>query len=413
MALRLRRFAESIGWWDALRTSGTERILAVNALTDAAGTGLAAVCLPFFAIRVAGVSAAGIALALSIVGLCELLAAVPNGALASRTGITRFILVTKLIQAAAFAGLAISHGLTALIALAALIGAARAGGNGLNQALTVSVLGEKQRAAALGTVRALRNIGYLVAGSAASYVLATGSHGALRAGLVVNGLSFLVGAVCVARLRPAPTAGTSTEKTDWSVLRDFSYLGLIVAGAVFGSSLVVIDVGLPLWVLRYPVIPAWTVAMIVTLNTLIVVIFQYFFSTRVSTVRRAVKALLVSAVAFAVMSLALAVAPRATTVVSVLLMLMVAVTLTLGELCESPAWWTVAFEFAPETRRTEYLSAFDLCWAIVGVAGPAAMAAVVALGPLGWVLYGAVVALAGFTAVALIRRRETPLVTAP
>jgi MFS family permease len=406
MAHSVLRLARSVGWWDALATPGPPRLLSVNALTDAAGTGLAAVCLPFFAVRVAGISAVGVALCLSAAGLCEVAAAVPNGAIAARIGIVRFVIATKLAQAAAFTALAFAHGLGQVVVLAAITGAARAGQNGLNQALTVSVLGEEQRAGALGSIRALRNIGYLGAGAAASYVLASGSHVALRIALVVNGASFLVGAACVLRLRLGePAAAAAADKTNWSVLTDFTYLGLILAAAVFGSSLVVIDVGLPLWVLRYPVIPAWTVAMVVTLNTLIVVLFQYRFSTRISRVDQAVRAIGLSAVAFCVMSAALVLTPHAGVVIGVVLFLVVAAALTVGELCESPAWWTVSFKLAPKAQVTEYLSAFDLCWAVVGVAGPAAMAGVVALGPSGWVWYGVLVVLAGAAAVILIRRR--------
>ena len=77
----------------------------------------------------------------------------------------------------------------------------------------------------------------------------------------------------------------------------------------------------------------------------------------------------------------------------------------IGELLESPSWWTVSFELAPAGRRNEYLAAFDLSWALVAIAGPAAMAGIVALGSAGWVLYGLVLLLAAAGGTVLIRRR--------
>jgi MFS family permease len=402
------RLLRSLGWWDALAKPGPTRVLSVNSLTDAAGSGLAAICLPFFALRVAGLSAAGLGLILSVAGACEIAAAVPAGAMAGRIGVFRYTVATKIAQVLVFGLMAVSHGFVPLLVLAAGVGVSRAGANGLSQALTVAVLGEEQRAAALGAVRALRNIGYLLAGAIGAWFLATGSRTELRIALAVNAASFAVGAVCTLMLRPQGKVSV-TERTNWSVLRDWEYLGLVLAAAVFGSSLVVIDVGLPLWVLRYSFIPSWTVAVVVTLNTAIVVILQYRFSSRITQVRHAARGIRLAAVAFCVMAALLAVTPWTPALVAVGLLIVVALALTAGELFESPSWWTLSFELAPADRRTEYLSAFDLSWAVVGIAGPAAMAGVVALGPAGWLLYGCLMVAAAAGGLLLVRRRTRRL----
>jgi MFS family permease len=401
----LRATLASVGWWDALATRGPTRLLAINATTDAAGTGLAAVCLPFYAIKVAGLGAAGLALVLSVAGVCELLAAVPNGVAASKFGVARFSTAAKLAQAAVYLVMAFSHGLLALLVISAAGSVARAGANGLNQALTVSALGESERAKALGALRALRNIGYLTAGAGAALILATGSPLALRLALLANGASFVVGAACLIRLRLS-SRPQAPGRTDWSVLRDLEYFGLIACAAVFGSSLVVLDVGLPLLVLRHREIPAWTVAVVVMINTLVVIALQYTFSRRISQTSQAVRAVRASAVAFWVMAAIFALAPSVPPWQAVVLLLVAAVALTLGELLESPSWWTVSYELAPADRKNEYLAAFDLTWALIAIAGPAAMAGIVALGATGWLLYGLVLGVAAAAGTWLAQRRE-------
>ena len=400
----LRWALTSVGWWDALATRGPTRLLAINATTDAAGTGLAAVCLPFYAIKVAGLSAAGLALVLSVAGICELLAAVPNGALAGRFGVVRFSIAAKIVQAGVYLVMAFSHGLAGLLAISAVGAVARAGANGLNQSLTVTALGEDERASALGALRALRNIGYLVAGGLAAAILATGSPLALRLALLSNGASFVVGAVCLIRL-PLGAPPQAPGRTDWSVLRDLEYFGLIVCAAVFGSSLVVLDVGLPLLVLRHPMIPAWTVAMVVVINTVIVVAVQYAFSKRITQTVLAIKAIRASAVAFWVMAAIFALAPSVSRWLAVILLVTGAAALTLGELLESPSWWTVSYELAPAARKNEYLAAFDLSWALIAIAGPAAMAGIVASGALGWLFYGVALTVAAAAGTWLARHR--------
>jgi MFS family permease len=406
MAPRLRRLRASVGWWDALATPGPTRVLALNALVDAGGTGLAAVCLPFYAIRVAGLGTGELALVLTVAGLCELLAAVPNGAVAGRLGVKPFTIAAKLVQAAAYGGLAFSGGLPAVLAASVVAGIARAGGSGLNQSLTVAVLGEQERAGTLGAVRALRNIGYLVAGGLGGLILATDSATGLRLALLANGVSFLAGAWWVATLRPQRRAEVP-ERTDWSVLRDWEYLGLICCAAVFGSSLVVLDVGIPLWTLQHDNVPTWTTAAFVIMNTLLVVLLQVRFAKRVDKVPAARRGIKVSALAFCVMAVLLALTPWAPTPVAVALVGAAAVALTFGELLESPSWWTVSYELAPAGRKDEYLAAFDLSWAFIGIAGPGAMAGIVTLGSSGWLLYGLALVLAAACGTALVRRRST------
>jgi hypothetical protein len=100
-----------------------------------------------------------------------------------------------------------------------------------------------------------------------------------------------------------------------------------------------------------------------------------------------------------------ALSPLGPTPLAVLLVLGGAVALTFGELLESPSWWTVSYELSPAGRKDEYLAAFDLSWGVVAIAGPAAMAAVVSLDSLGWLLYGGVLLLAAASGTAVIGRR--------
>jgi MFS family permease len=408
MTSALRRALSAVGWWDTLVAPGPSRILALNALVDAGGTGLAAVCLPFYALTVAGLDVRALALVLSVAGLCELVAAVPNGALAGRFGVRRFTVAAKLVQALGYLVLAVAHGLVLVLVLVALTGVARAGNSGLNQSLTVAVLGEGERAGTLGAVRALRNIGYLLSGAIGGLVLATGSTVALAVALAVNGLSFAFGMWCVLRLRPTARAEVP-DRTDWSVLRDWGYLALILSAAVFGSSLVVLDVGLPLWVLRHHVIPRWTVAAAVVLNTAVVVVLQVRFASAISGIRQAVRSIRLSSLAFCGLAGLLALTTLVPGPLAVLLVLAGVAALTLGELLESPSWWTVSYELAPARRKDEYLAAFDLSWAVVAIAGPAAMAAVVSLDSLGWLLYGGVLLLAAGFGTTVVQRRAAAM----
>ncbi|MGE7391101.1 MFS transporter [Streptomyces sp. NPDC004126] len=401
----LSRALSGLGWWDVFKTGGPKRVLAFNGLVDAAGTGMAAVCLPFFAVLSAGLGAGELALVLSVSGVCELLLTVPNGALAGRIGVHRFTVISKVVLGLLFCVLPFVQGLTGVLVVSVLAAAARAGSRGLNQTLTVAVLGEGERAGMLGVIRALRNIGYLLSGAAGALLVSSGSDLLLQAGLFVNGLSFFFGALCVARLSPAGPLEVSRERTDWSVLRDWEYFALTVCAAVFGSSLVVLDVGLPLWALRHDNIPKAMVGLVVVVNTLMVVILQYRFTQRTADVPSAGRGISTSAVAFAVASLLLAWSADLTSYAVIGVLLAAAVFLTFGEMLESPAWWTISYELAPADRKNEYLAAFDLSTGIVSIAGPVAMALVVGADATGWLVYGAVLLAAAGVGALLTGRR--------
>jgi MFS family permease len=202
----------------------------------------------------------------------------------------------------------------------------------------------------------------------------------LRLALLLNAASFLVGAFCVSRQRTTrPTEPPG--RTDWSVLRDMRYGGLVLCAAAFGNSLVVLDVGLPLWALRHPgSVPAWTVPLLVLVNTALVVLLQCRFAQEVNGVPSALRRLRFSTLAFCLMCGLVAPTAHTGTAGAVLLLLIAGVLLTFSELTESPSWWSLSYELAPERRRTEYFSAFDLSWAVVGMAGPAEMVPVVSGG---------------------------------
>jgi hypothetical protein len=72
----------------------------------------------------------------------------------------------------------------------------------------------------------------------------------------------------------------------------------------------------------------------------------------------------------------------------------------------------VSYELAPAGRKDEYLAAFDLSWALIGIAGPGAMAGIVALGSRGWLLYGLALLLAAACGTALTHRRFTRMADA-
>ncbi|MEU9047981.1 MULTISPECIES: MFS transporter [unclassified Kitasatospora] len=411
MTGRLRSFFSLLGWWDVLATPGTSRILGVNGLVDAAGMGLSVICLPFYLVQVEGLSNAQLAVVLTAGGITEMLAAVPAGALAGRFGIGPYSVLSRIGRAAVYLGLVLVHDFVSLLLLTVLLGALRAGSNGLMQSLVGVVIPGDSRTGMFAAIRALRNIGYLVAGSVGALLLSSGSGTAVRAGLLVNAATFAVGAVLMYAVRVKSVAPEESRKTDWSVLRDFNYLGLIASSAVFTSSILVLSVALPLWVLRTGDIPKWTVGVVVIINTALVIVLQHWCSQVARTVAGSLRALRIAMIGFVAMVGLFCVSALHSAALATVAVLLAGAMLTVGELFEGPAWWTISYELAPPERNKQYLAAFDLNMAAVNVAGPVLCVAMIQAGWLGWLVYGALLVAATALAhrlVAVRTRRTAP-----
>lgn len=393
MATALRRLGALVGWWDAFRQPGPRRILSLNSLIDATGTGVAAICLPFYLLLVVHLSAGQFAVVLSAGGIAELAAGVANGAVAGRIGVYRFVIITRLCHAGGFIALSFLTSFPWLVVLSVFIGAFRGGAGGLNQSLIASIVGE-QRQSTLAVTRALRNIGYLCASALGALLVSLHGPVPLRSALMINGLTFLASAWLLHRIRPANIKGRAEGPLDWSVLRDFRYLGLIGAAAVFAGGVIVLDVALPLWVMRHHDVPRAVVAAALAINTVLVVLLQYTFSKKSDDVPGALHSIRRSAVALGLMAAVFVVASLVPGWAAVLCVLLIGVLLTFGEMYESPAWWTLSFELAPKERSAEYLATFDIAYAIVNIVGPPLAAVIVSHDVTGWIGYAAVLAAA-------------------
>jgi hypothetical protein len=260
-------------------------------------------------------------------------------------------------------------------------------------------------------IRALRNVGYLVSGSAGAVLLSLGSGSMVAAGLLVNALTYAVGAVLVSRVPGTTEAPGESASFDWSVLRDLNYLGLIASSAVFSSSLLVLGIALPLWVLHVGGVPKWSVGLVVVINTAMVIVLQHRCSQGARTLPGSLRSLRISVAGFAAMAALLALSATHHVVLATVAILVAGALLTVGELYEGPAWWTISFELAPPERRDQYLAAFDLNMALVNVAGPTLFVALVRADWVGWLAYALLLVAATAVAHRLVARRS--LRTAP
>jgi MFS family permease len=402
----LGRVVRSLGWWSVIRQGGPGRTLSIVALTDAFGTALFAGTVAILLTTTTRLTVSQIGLGLSIGGLAGILAAVPAGALGDQLGPKQFLVAAAIGSALGYALYPTAHSLLALSVFASWVAICAAGVWPAQQALLGTLLPEAERVTVIASTRAVRNIGYAVAGLTVSVMLMIGGTGALWAAAGLNALTFALAAVLIARLPATPPAPRHGERRYAAGLRNLRYVLLMVLSTVYALTLVLLDVGIPLWIVTRTGAPRAVAGIVLTVNTVLVVLLQVRVAKGIDTPAAAVRGLRRATGCFALAFGCIALAGPVPAVLATVAILGGAVLLTFGEMLESSSWWTVSYELAPAASRTEHLAVFSLNYPLAATIGPALITTVIAHGWVGWCALTLLFVVAGLAATPLVRAIE-------
>jgi hypothetical protein len=170
-----------------------------------------------------------------------------------------------------------------------------------------------------------------------------------------------------------------------------------------------IDVALPLWVVRETEAPAWTIGAVFVVNTVLVVFFQYRVAKGVRSIDDGLRALRWSGLLlFAGMALyAVSGMPRSPLGAAVALLAAVVV-LTFGEMQQTASMTEISFRLVPDRKYGQYQGFFGMGSTLSEAIAPLALTWLVLYqGTLGWLVLGGVILAASFAmraGVALARR---------
>jgi MFS family permease len=232
-----------------------------------------------FFTRVIGVSAATVGVGLTIAGGVGVSAAFVAGYLSDRVGAPRVLLAATLGQGLAlvaylFAGTAVAFCLIACVAL---------GTQSTQRTAQMTLLAQHftghDRVAVRARLRVTTNVFIGLGSASAAGALAVGTPSAYLIAMLSSAVLVLASAVpqrALTGLR-RPAAGEPVRPSvvpGHSPLRDRTYLAVTALNAIMSIQFGMLTVGVPLWVTGHTRAPAPTVAVLLTLNTVIVALFQ-------------------------------------------------------------------------------------------------------------------------------------------
>jgi MFS family permease len=391
---RLRRRLQVL-----LPDGAAARALALASLIDATGSGLFIAGSALFFTRVVGFSITQVGLGLSVSGIAGFAATLPLGALADRVGRRRMLVVLYVLRGLGYVAYVFVTSFAGFLVLVALMGAADRAASPTLQALIGDAVPAQDRVRTNAYLRSVRNAGYTVGGLLGALALQIDTRQAYEALILGDGLSFLVAAALLVRLRRSTAAGPPSAhaaeeampERRLAALRDRRYLALTALVGVLWLNDSVLNVGLPLWVGFHTEAPRALVGILFAINTVLVVFFQVRLSRIADTGGGAARALHRAGIVLAAGALLFAVAGELGRDAAIAVLVAGILLHTLGEMLLSAGSWQLSLLLAPAAQRARYLAVFSLGQSGQRMIGPALVTAgVVDVGVPGWTALAAV-----------------------
>jgi MFS family permease len=400
-----------------LPSPGDSRLLAVSWLVKTIGSGLYLTTSTLFFTRVVELPVAQVASGLTVAGVVALAGAVPLGRLADRFGPRRTYTVLLGVQFATMTALAFARTFPTFLALILLFLLAEQGSTAARGALVATVGEGAERVQLRAYLRVVTNVGITIGASASALVIQADCAAGYMALLWCTALTYPGAAV---PLRWLQTRGTQTvvhakdtahAASGWLALRDARYAAVTLICGILSLQAQVLSFATPLWVLQHTEAPPVLVSGIVAVNTVLVICLQIRFSRGAEDDGRAARMCRRSGIALLVACALVSLTSGMGSWGATVLLLLFAVALTFGELWLSAGSFGLSFSLAPDGMHGQYQGFFSLGRGAAFAVAPALIAAL-CLGAHpreGWLVLGALFALAGTAApLALRARAATP-----
>ncbi len=391
---------------------GPRRVYAIAVLLGTCGFGLVTTAMTLYATRVVHLSPAKTGLGLSIAGLVGLLAAIPMGDFADRHDPRAVVRGAMLIQALAAICYLLVHDFAAFVIVSVIDMLALNANMAADGALLRRVGGEDASGFRAST-QALANLGIAIGVLGCGIAIQIDTANAYRSLFAGNAVAILVALMVLRRLPryqplPKPPAGPR-----WGALSDGPFVAYTALGGLMFIQFFVASLLLPLWVVDHTHAPRWTVALVVLVNTALVVLFQVRVSQHVKTLQEGGLALRKAGVLFLVSCSAMGLAAGLPGWAALLLLVAAIAVHACGELWHTAGSFALDFGLAPQHAQGQYQGLAGIGRGAGQAAAPVLLTGVcLSLGRIGFIGLGVFLCLLGLTGPALARwgRRTRPAV---
>ena len=350
--------------------------------------------------------------AISLASLISLPTGPLIGSVVDRIGAKRVLLAGNLLQGAGFLAYLLADSFVAVTAWTVVVTVGRTAfwGSYGNIVAAISVPGEREKW--FGFLGALRNVGFAVGGLVSGLAITVGTQGAYAAVVIANAVSYAVAFLLLLAVPATERAVHEPQPGSWAtVLRDRPYRVLWCTQLAYSTSMMVLNIAIPVYLTTVLDLPGWVTGAIFTVNTIMVGLGQGLVVRGMTGAIRW-RIIVLSNLVFAASYLALFSASAMSMWLAIVVVLTSGVVYTVGELIGGPVTAALSAEAAPDHLRGRYLSMIQLAWNLASTVAPVSFAWLLARGaaPI-WLALTGVAVVGALTAVWL--GRSMPLAAAP
>jgi MFS family permease len=292
-----------------------------------------------------------------------------GGALTDRMGRKGVILFSLVLSSLSALGMGYAPTLAIFIAVSVIVGTLSNIGGPAHEAVVADLLPENKRAEGYGIIRVVFNLAVIAAPAVAGFLIAKSYVLLFVVDAVISLLAASVVLLFLPETKPAahPDARPETVKQTFAgygkVFRDIPFVAFIVMSVM--TALIYTNFNSTLGVFLRDVhnIPAIGYGYLISMNAIIVVIFQFWVARRLEKY----KPMLMVALGTALYGIGFGMYGITSTYVMFAIAMIV---ITIGEMVVSPFQQSLVASFAPEEMRGRYMAVSGLSWGIAFAIGP-------------------------------------------
>lgn len=372
------------------------RVMAAATLATTTGSGAYMVVSVLYFTRIVGLSPTEVGVGMSIAGLVGLLVGVPMGHLGDRYGARELLIWLLVIAAPVAATTALASNAWQFVLASSGLAILERGSAAVRGGLIATTGSGPARIRTRAYLRAVTNVGLALGAGIGALALLSDTRAAYVTLLLLNAVSYLAAALILRAHPHAPPIPRTSDGPVWIVFRDRPYVVVTILMAAMAMQYSILDVGIPLWVDNYTSAPNWLISVLFVINTGMVVVLQVKVSRRVESVAIASRVIATSGAVFFVACALFALAADRSVGVAVGLLLLGGVMHGMGELMQAAAQFCLGQDLAAERAQGQYQGLASTGFSLSAMLAPTIITLLpIALGPIGWVILGAVLVALG------------------
>ncbi|MGH3424192.1 MAG: MFS transporter [Nocardioidaceae bacterium] len=380
------------------------RTMAFATLANTIGNGMFMVVSVLYFSRIVGLSPESVGLGLTIAGLCGLVVGVPLGHLGDRVGPRELLIRLLLVSGVVFCLVTLANSWWSFVLVVSAGTVLDRGSAAVRSGLIATSVHGAERIRTRAYLRSIANIGLAVGAALAGIALHFDSRTAYVVVLLANGATCWVAALVLRaypHVRPIPRSeGVGITH----VFRDRPYVLMTVLIAAMAIQYSILDVGVPLWVVRETSAPRVMISVLFVINTAVVVLFQVAVSRRVESVRTAARVIAASGLVFFGACAAFAWSHDQSPRWAIVILVIAGLTHVLGELLQAAGHFCLSQELAPDHAQGQYQGLTSTGLSLSLMLAPSVIVLLpIGMGVLGWWILGGIFVLLGLLLVPVVR----------